>query len=178
MERLQIITPDGATTCVVLAHPHPDYGGSMHDLIVDTVFRALPTARVRFDFRSSDLDEARADVLAAIDAVPAGLDVVLCGYSFGADVSLSVDHERVSQWIAIAPPLSIVPVAEMAAPADARPTHLVVAAHDQFNPPDRAAATVAGWTNTTMEFIEGADHFFPGSARAVADAVLRRIRPV
>jgi alpha/beta superfamily hydrolase len=172
---MEIITPDGATTCVVLAHPHPDYGGSMHDLIIDTVFRALPTARLRFDFRSSEIDVARRDVLAAIDAVPEHLEVVLCGYSFGADVSLAVDHERVTQWIAIAPPLSIVPVADMAAPSDPRPTHLVVAAHDQFNPPDKASATVAGWTNTTMEVIDGADHFFGGSARVVAEAVVRQI---
>jgi alpha/beta superfamily hydrolase len=176
---VEIITPDGATTCVVLAHPHPDYGGSMHDLIVDSVFRALPTGAnvgaLRFNFGSSDIDDARRDVLAAIDAVPDGLDVVLCGYSFGADVSLAVDHERVTRWIAIAPPLSIVPVADMAAPSDARPTHLVVAAHDQFNPPDKASASIAGWTNATMEVIDGVDHFFGGSARLVAEAVVRQI---
>jgi alpha/beta superfamily hydrolase len=172
---VEIITPDGATTCVVLAHPHPDYGGSMHDMIIDTVFRALPTARVRFDFRSSDIASARDDVLAAIDAVPA-LDIVLCGYSFGADVSLSVDSPRVTQWIAIAPPLSIVPVGEMAAPMDARPKHLLVAEHDQLNPPPKVIPTVERWTNTTMEVIDGADHFFGGAARFVAEAVLRQLR--
>ena len=151
----------------------------MHDLIIDTLFRSLASVevgRVRFQFRSSDVAMARDDVLAAIDVVPPGLDVVLCGYSFGADVSLSVDSPRVVSWIAIAPPLSLVPVGAMAAPRDERPKHLVVAEHDQFNPPDRAAAAIEAWVNTTMEVIPGADHFFPGAARLVADAVLRRIR--
>jgi alpha/beta superfamily hydrolase len=173
---VEIITPDGATTAVVLAHPHPDYGGSMHDLVIDTIFRSLTdVARVRFQFRSSDIDVARADVMAAIDAVPAGLDVVLCGYSFGADVTLSVDSDRVVSWIAIAPPLSLVPVAEMAASRDDRPTHVLVAEHDQFNPPQKVIPTVEDWTNTRMELIPGTDHFFPGAARVVADAVLRLV---
>lgn len=172
---MEIITPDGATTCVVLAHPHPDYGGSMHDLIVDTVFRSLPpeVGRVRFDFRSSEIGSAQEDVRAAIDAVPDGVDVVLCGYSFGADVSLSVDSPRVVRWIAIAPPLSLVPVASMVAPADARPKHLLVAEHDQFNPPPKVIPVVEDWTATTTEVVPGADHFFGGAARLVADAVVR-----
>jgi alpha/beta superfamily hydrolase len=169
---VEIITPDGATTCIVLAHPHPDYGGSMYDSVVDAIFRSMTdVGRVRFDFRSSDIELARADVLGAIDAVPAELDVVLCGYSFGADVSLSVDSPRVTAWIAIAPPLGLVPVAEMAAPTDARPKHLLVAEHDQFNPPSKVTPTIEGWTSTTMEVIAGADHFLGGALDRVVAGV-------
>jgi alpha/beta superfamily hydrolase len=170
---VEIITPDGATTAVVLAHPHPDYGGSMHDRVVDAIFRSLTdVGRVRFDFRSSDVAIAQADVLAAIDAVPDSLDVVLCGYSFGADVSLTVDHPRVVAWIGVAPPLAIVPIADMVAATDPRPTHLLVAEHDQFDPPDVARTRIEGWTNTTMAVITGADHFLGGALDRVASEVV------
>jgi alpha/beta superfamily hydrolase len=170
---VEIITPDGATTAVVLAHPHPDYGGSMHDRVVDAIFRSLShVGRVRFDFRSSDIATAQADVVAAIDAVPEGLDVVLCGYSFGADVSLTIDHPRVVAWIGVAPPLAIVPVGDMVAPTDPRPKHLLVAEHDQFNPPASAAGRIEGWTSTTMTVLPGADHFLGGALdRVVAEVV-------
>ena len=173
---MEIITPDGATTCVVLAHPHPDYGGSMHVPVIEGLFRGLDgVARLRFDFRGSAIDLARADLVAAIDAVPVELDVVACGYSFGADVSLSVGHERITQWIAITPPLSLVPLEEMVAASDPRPKLLLPAEHDQHFPPDRAASKTAGWTNTSLEIVPGTDHFLGGATRFLVEAISARL---
>ncbi len=88
----------------VVCHPHPLYGGSMHNNVVDRLFRDLPAAGVpalRFNFRGVGASEGshgggeseRGDVVAAIDALASrhpGVPVLVAGYSFGADVALAV----------------------------------------------------------------------------------------
>jgi len=177
----QLVVPDGATVGVVLAHPHPLYGGSMWDGPPDVLFRTLPAAGVaalRFNFRgvggstgAHDRGEAeQLDVRAAAAALPAELGVVLCGYSFGADVSLSVDDPRVVGWCAIAPPLMRPAYVAEDSP---RPKLLLVPEHDQYNPPSRAGELTAGWVDTTMEVLPSADHFLGGALGRVSEAVLR-----
>src|SRR5205823_6336811 len=144
---------------------HPLYGGSMRDGAPAVLFERLPRegiAALRFNFRGVGASGGphdrggaeRLDVAAAIDAMPS-LPTVLCGWSFGADVSLCVDDDRIVAWCPIAPPLSVVPVADMVAAANVRPKHLLVPEHDQYDPPDRAAATTAGWVSTTIEVLPG-----------------------
>ena len=83
---------------VVIAHPHPLFGGSMHNKVVQTLARAFVQCgytAVRFNFRgvgkSAGLhDEGRgecADMLAVVRQVaPEGL-IALAGFSFGAFVT-------------------------------------------------------------------------------------------
>lgn len=169
--------PDGATVGVVLAHPHPLYGGTMWDGPPAWLFERLPAvgiAAIRFGFRREH-DEGRAerlDVVAAIDALPAGLAVVLCGYSFGGWVSLNVTDERVASWVAIAAPLG----GDIAAAKDPRPKHLLVPEHDQFAPPEVVAAVIDGWTSTTTSVLRGTDHFLGGAMSTVVDQVVSAIQ--
>jgi uncharacterized protein len=161
----------GAAITAVLVHPHPDMGGDRFNHVIGAIYRALPGAGVnvaRFDLSSSDPDRARADTLATLDFVDASR-VALVGYSFGADVALGVDDPRVVGWFAIAPPLRMAGVGAVA--ADPRPKALLAAARDQWSPPDRVREQTAGWTNTTVSVLEGADHFLNGHAAAVAEAV-------
>lgn len=176
---------DAGPSCgVVVCHPHPLYGGSMHANVVEALFRALPAdaaAVLRFDFRgvgasTGTHDEGRAeqlDVAAAIDAFVErwpGVPVLLAGYSFGADVALTVDDPSLSGWFAVAPPLRIVDRAEMVALTDPRPTTIATGVHDQFNPASAAAATVADAPSTTVVPIDGADHFFAVGLDAIVTA--------
>jgi hypothetical protein len=167
---------------VVLAHPHPLYGGSMRTGVPAVLFERLPAmgiAALRFNFRGVEGSTGthdrggaeRLDVRAAVGGMPAGLPVVLCGWSFGADVSLCVEDPRVAGWCCVAPPLAIVPVEEMAAAADTRPKHLLIPEHDQYDPPERAGDLTAGWAATTLTVIPGADHFVAGSMGFIADSV-------
>ena len=142
--------PAGA---VVLAHPHPLHGGSMASLVTSELFRVLPAeglSALRFNFRgvgSSEgahghgLDE-RLDVEAAVDALAGLTDqrpLVLCGWSFGADVSLTVTDPRLAGWALIAAPMRIRPTADYAAvAADPRPKLLIVPEHDEFRTPESA----------------------------------------
>src|SRR5215813_13091541 len=50
----EIDVPPDRWAGVVLAHPHPTYGGNMHANVTDALFEALPRqgiATVRFNFR-------------------------------------------------------------------------------------------------------------------------------
>ena len=49
---------------------------------------------------------------------------------------------------------------------------MLVAAHDQFAPPDVVAPLVSGWPHTTLEVIESTDHFLVGRAAAIATRVV------
>ncbi len=167
---------------VVLAHPHPLYGGDRFNPVVDTLFRELPNYgfhAVRFDFRGAggstgEHDEGnseRLDVAAAIDFLaPFNDDVWVVGYSFGSIVAMNVVEPRVSGWIAIAPPLT--EGSPVLAGRDPRPKLLLVAEHDQFCPAPRARERSATWPSTTIVDVVGTDHFLQGRVSAVAERAI------
>jgi len=194
-ERLALTTSDGERldaelsradeprAAVVLAHPHPEFGGSMHVPFIEALFRALPVAGIttlRFDFRGvgqstgahTGGDGERLDVEAAV-ASPAtqadGAPVVTVGWSFGGDVSLGVVVETIAGWVAVAPPLQV--PGHAAAGHDPRPLLLLVPEHDQLNPPDSARPKVADWESTRLEVIPSTDHFLLGRSGWVAEQV-------
>jgi alpha/beta superfamily hydrolase len=171
---------------VVLAHPHPLQGGSMRSLVTSELFAALPgrgLVALRFNFRGVEGSEGthgkgvdeQHDVLAALDALApeaadAGVPLVLAGWSFGADVSLTVADERLAGWFLVAPPLRTpAPDHPYPAAADARPKCFVIPERDQFRPPDAVRAATAGWTNTVVHDVPGADHFLVGRTKVAVD---------
>jgi alpha/beta superfamily hydrolase len=184
--------PGGAVrAAVVLAHPHPQQGGSMRSLVTSELFAALPgrgLAVLRFNFRGVGASDGhygegvaeRADIVAAVDtiadlvvdALPAGDDpvpLVLAGWSFGADVALTVDDARLAGWFLVAPPLRVRPLDEMVAARDRRPKRFVVPERDQFRRPDAARELTADWVATTVVDVPGADHFLVGRTGIAVD---------
>jgi alpha/beta superfamily hydrolase len=139
----------------VLCHPHPQYGGTMRSIVTSALFEALPASGfdcLRFNFRGVEGSEGEyssgvaepLDVVAALDAAAQaapGLPIALVGWSFGADMALVVADERVTAWVAIAPPLRFRPSTDYSTVAhDARPKLLLLAAHDEYRAPDDVAA--------------------------------------
>ena len=154
-------------------------------------------ATVKFDFRGAGgspgrHDDGRAellDVAAALDtaiaaaqrarnapATSAGLPVVdtersipvvLAGYSFGALMALAIVDERITAWLAVAPPLrpggSLIGDAPLRAASDPRPKHLLVAAHDQFASPAVVHDATTDWKSVTIVELPSADHFLNGA---------------
>lgn len=177
--------PRDARCAAAILHPHPRMGGDRHNAVVDALFRALPTAGVavlRVDFRGVGRSTGGYDggvgerldglaALATLDAALPELPLWSLGYSFGADVALSIDHERLAGWVVVAPPLAVVGEAPPAA-APGRPTVLVVPAHDQFAPPEAARSATAEWADTTLEEVPMADHFLVGRLDAMVELVL------
>jgi len=157
---------------VVICHPHPLFGGNRFNIVVETLFTALPATgfrALRFDFRSTHGDgvDERLDVVAAIDALdaldePTSRPMFLVGYSFGAAVALNTRHRRIDAMVAIAPPLTT-----MSASEPTVPTLVITPRHDQFCAPEEAAAIVASWPGAEFQILDAADHFLSGS---VADA--------
>lgn len=108
---------------VVICHPHPEYGGSMHNNVVEAVMGALLPlgySTLRFNFRGvggsggyseGTLTDSR-DVGAALDFVQDRDDfdpMYLVGYSYGAWVGLfhAVSDTRVKGWAGISPPVNM-----------------------------------------------------------------------
>ncbi len=169
---------------IVVAHPHPLYGGDRTHPIVTSLTDAAAAAgyvALRFDFRGTgrstgihdkgtgevnDMNAALAYVAAII---PIGTPLVAAGYSFGGAMALRSNELRTSHRIGVAAPLAM--LGPGVAPLE--PTLLIVPRHDQYTTPDQAAAGVATWPNPpTLEIIEGADHFLMGFTAEVTKRAL------
>ncbi len=105
---------------VVICHPHPLMGGSMHNNVVETirdVFSSSDYSTLRFNFRGVEestgrYDEGRGekqDVLSACSFMKSkGVEkIILAGYSFGAWVCCRLLKDKPPQMIStilISPP--------------------------------------------------------------------------
>ncbi|MDG1366453.1 MAG: alpha/beta hydrolase [Acidimicrobiales bacterium] len=167
----------------VACHPHPLFGGSRHDTVVTAMVGGALAAGwrvVRFDFRGAGAstgkhsggEAERVDVVAVLDSLGANDRLVLGGYSFGADVALSIADERIERWVCSAPVLNVFD--QFAAATDPRPTHLIAGAHDQFRSSSALREATARWHSTDISEVATADHFF-GGAHAKVTACVREI---
>src|SRR5258708_32090312 len=112
----------GLRAAVVLAHPHPQHGGTMHTKAVYQAAKALSRigcAVLRFNFRGAgasaggftngpgEMDDFRAGIDFMHGRYPTAR-VWAAGMSFGAWIALTVaaDATAISTLIGIAPPLS------------------------------------------------------------------------
>jgi alpha/beta superfamily hydrolase len=117
---------------VVICHPHPMHGGSMHNKVVTMIersLRELGARTVRFNFRgvgasAGEYDDGRGetlDLLAVAEWVREQRpdDVLwLAGFSFGAYVALlGARHLPVRQMISVAPPVGRWDFSAILAPA-------------------------------------------------------------
>ena len=175
----------GSDQWAILCHPHPLYGGSMHDAVLDTVATVLAEqdiGRVRFNFRGvgasgGQYDEGRgeADDLVAVRDWLAGEhapeELWLCGYSFGSNVVWRARTRipEARRIVLIAPPVGAM---EFAPPDRAEAPQVIVVAGDRDAFVDLNA--LRQWSGDCCEVrtVDGADHFFGGRWDALA-AVLR-----
>ncbi len=171
---------------VVFAHPHPQYDGSMHTKVVFRSAKALARIGcevVRFNFRGvgqsagafDSGDGEMADFKAAIDFMAArrpGVPIWAAGMSFGAWIALEAGaaDDRVSQLLAIAPPVDRYPFT--AVRACVKPKFLIHGEGDELV----ALQDVWRFYGELVEpkelvVIDAADHLFDGRTSEVADAI-------
>jgi len=184
--------PAAPRLAVAIAHPHPQFGGDMYNNVVSALFRHAPQLDVtvlRFNFRGVGSSTGghergageRDDLRAALDFLAAdspSLPLVIAGYSFGAEVALTVDHPRSVGWFAVSPVFQMFPADQVVAADDERPKRLVIAEHDQYVPPVGARESTRGWRSTTIEVATMVDHFFAAGTQAVIDAFGRFVDEV
>lgn len=182
-------TPE-ATHAALVAHPHPLYGGTLHNKVVFHTMKALNALGLpvlRFNFRGAGLSQGEHDNGAGeVDDVRAALDwldrefhlpLVFAGFSFGAAVGLraACPDPRVCALISLGTPLT--PVGDRVYAYEflktcAKPKLMVSGARDQFGP--RAgleALAVALPEPKQLVILEGADHFFEGRLREMRETV-------
>ena len=167
-----------ADRCAVLCHPHPLYGGSMHDAVLDALskaFRSRSVAVLRFNFRGvggsagvhDDGKGETDDVMAAAEWIrqqSGARELILGGYSFGAAMAIkAVAAMACDQLVLVAPPVALI---EGLSPP-AQPACVILGSEDQFV--DAAAAQGFFGEATGLHVIEGADHFFFGAHGTITE---------
>ena len=190
LEGLLALPERDAAGAAVVCHPHPMYGGSMYNNVVEAVLDALwkrGFATLRFNFRGVegsegeyDGGEGEADDAAAAVKFLAGKtgakSVTLAGYSFGASVAVraGLRDPMVTGVIAVALPVGVMNIE--AGERASKPLLLISGDHDSYSPlePLRSFAEQLG-SSARLEIVAGADHFFggyePGLSEVVAAAL-------
>lgn len=184
--------PENAPRAVaVLAHPHPQLGGTMLTRAVHEAAKALSgigVATLRFNFRGvgssagafDDGAGEQEDFRAALDFAAArfpGLPIWAAGMSFGSWVALTVGaaDPRVSLLLAIATPANHYTYEGLR--ASNRPTFFIHGEEDEVTPL-RFVRKLYGEIDEPKELvlIEGADHVFDGRASEVGEAIAELLR--
>ncbi len=179
--RLQVHIDEPQTSrpgAAVVCHPHPQYGGTMHNKVVHTLVRAFNLAglpALRFNFRGvqdseGTYDEGRGevdDVLAAVHAArarwPQG-PLWLAGFSFGAAAALRAAGDALPDGglVTVAPPVGYFAARPLTG-LPAAPWLLVQGdADDVVDPPEVLTWASRQQPEPVVHVLEGVGHFFHG----------------
>jgi len=172
----------------LVCHPHPLYGGTMHNKVVHRVAGALFArggAVLRFNFRGvgrtqGTHDRGRGelqDALALLDWLrrrhPAA-DSWVAGFSFGSWVAsrLAASEPAVRRLLLVAPPVHTQTFEEMR--TCAVPKLVVQGTADDVCRPENLERVFPTWAEPRhLEWVEGASHFFDRRLSELAAAVER-----
>ena len=176
---------------VVLCHPHPQFGGTMDNKVVQTLARAflqLGYRAVRFNFRGvggsvgtwdegrGEIDDALA-VIAAQRAAAPGLPLALGGFSFGGYVAAQAAARLADDPLQPAPVERLVLVgpatSRFTMPATVAPDTVVI--HGEADDVVPLAATL-DWARPQVLpviVLPGVGHFFHGQLTRLKDQVLQ-----
>lgn len=175
----------------VIAHPHPLFGGSMQNKVVQTLARAFVQCgwrAVRFNFRGVGASEGgyddgrgeQTDMLSVIEqtALP-GQALALAGFSFGACVT---SHALARTWgTRTIDKVVLVGVAasrfQMAAlPLDAHDATLVLHGEQDDTVELHSVMDWARPQSLPVMVIPGVEHFFHGQLPLLKSLVMRHLR--
>ena len=184
--------PEGASPrgVAVIAHPHPLFGGTMDNKVVQTLARAFVQCgwtAVRFNFRgvgasAGTHDEGRGeldDLLTVVRELAPEGPLALAGFSFGAFVTSHALARLWSEREVVAAVLvgtaarrfTVAPV-----PPEAHLRTLVVhGEHDETVP----LTSVMDWARPQLlpvTVIPGGGHFFHGQLGLLKDLVVRHLQ--
>jgi uncharacterized protein len=186
----RVRAPAAATRAVVLCHPHPLYGGTMHSAVVLAIAKLLAekggpnVAHLRFNYRGVGASEGRysegigeiADARAAIRALRARAPrakMTVCGYSFGTFVGLraAVLEGGIERVMLVAPAVRIFHFVKEDGGSFQGRLAIFVGDNDEFC--DVAEAEeLAQDLGARLTVFPGADHYFLKSRRKLAEAVV------
>jgi alpha/beta superfamily hydrolase len=177
----------------VVCHPHPLFGGTMHNKVVYRAAKAtleagLPT--LRFNFRGVGKSEGRfAEGIGERDDVRAALDflqlrypqipVCLMGFSFGAVVGLTVGaHDpRVAALVGLGVPVATSSLDVLREAHN--PILILQGTEDIYGPRQQIEALFSTLPEPKrLRWVRGADHFFTGKLEEVQSVVREFVEQV
>lgn len=179
-----------ATHAALVCHPHPVFGGTLHNKVVFHIMKALNSFGfpvLRFNFRGAGLSQGQHDngegevddVRVALEWLhhEFGLPMIFAGFSFGAAVGsrAACPDSRIKAVINVGTPVS---------PVEARsydlnflnscvkPKLFVSGENDEYGPRDALEKLVKSAPDPKKLVIIGhADHFFEGKLNEMRAAV-------
>jgi alpha/beta superfamily hydrolase len=190
LEALLNAGAENATRAALVCHPHPLYGGTLHNKVVFHTMKALnhfgyPV--LRFNFRGAGLSQGEhehgdgevEDVRTALDWLDREfhLPLIFAGFSFGAAVGLlaACPDARVGAVIGLG--LPVVTIDDRDYDFEflrncTKPKLFVSGDRDQFGPRAKLEGTVGSLPEPKkLVIIEGADHFFAGRLRELRETI-------
>ncbi len=184
----EIKEPETFDTAIVICHPHPLFGGTMYNNVVDSLFNILPERGImtlRFNFRGVGNSQGkyeggvgeREDVNAAVTYLKTTFSkaekIAVAGYSFGAWVGLlaaSVNN-MVDFMIAIAPPITLFNFNYLK--NTKKPKLFIIGDSDDFTPLNDFLVFYEEIPNPKKYVIlPGVDHFYRGHELKLAEIIV------
>src|ERR1051326_3162849 len=180
--------PD-ANYAALVCHPHPLYGGTMHNKVVFAAMKALNGLgfpALRFNFRGAGRSEGKhdrgrgelEDVKAALDWLGEqfNLPIVFTGFSFGAVTGMRVccPDDRVKALISLGTPVEAEDrlYSYEFLGGCLKPKLFISGTQDQYGPrPQLEQMFRLAAEPKEFVWIEGAEHFFEGKLEKVRAAI-------
>jgi alpha/beta superfamily hydrolase len=177
----------------VVCHPHPLFGGTMHNKVVYQAAKSLSALGMpvlRFNFRGTGLSAGehdrgigeRGDVRTALDFLHAefsSAELLVAGFSFGSMVGLRLgcQDNRVVRLIGLGIPVNNTDFSFLR--ECAKPKLFVHGEHDEHGalPKVRELFATLPGENLLVD-VPGADHFFVGKLDQVDRAIVHWLTPV
>jgi len=176
----------------LVCHPHPLFGGTMHNKVVFQAAKALDSlgiAVLRFNFRGAGLsegihDKGRGeldDVRAALQFLAGefpGTPLLVAGFSFGCWVGLRAGCEdrRVEKLIGIGAPVNNSDFSYLA--KCVKPKLFVHGSNDEHGDVEKVRQMVASLPGENeLVVVDGVDHFFAGKIEELGKAIRDWLQP-
>lgn len=174
----------------VIAHPHPLFGGTMDNKVVQTLARAFVACgwtAVRFNFRGVDGSEGvhdegrgeREDMRRVIEQVAPDGPLAIAGFSFGAFVASCAAEplwarRDIRQLVLVGTAAARFSVATL--PAEVHERTLVVHGEQDDTVPLAAVLDWARPQSLPVTVVPGGGHFFHGQLPLLKGLVVRHLR--
>jgi alpha/beta superfamily hydrolase len=188
LEAIYRPTRDDAERVALVLHPHPLYGGTMHNPVVFHCARALQELgyeTLRINFRGvgessgeyahgrGEVEDARTALDFLLAAQPAARQVLVAGFSFGAAIGLELGcaDPRVNQLLAIGTPAGHFDLRFLARCSKAK--LFVHGERDDVAPLAALQALLRELPQPAdLRVLPGGSHFFEGQLDALREAIL------
>jgi alpha/beta superfamily hydrolase len=183
--------PDGAPIGIALvAHPHPLYGGTMENKVVQTMARSLVSlgyATARLNFRGVGRSQGAHDkgrgetedaalLLTYMKQQYPGLPLVLCGFSFGTYIVGQLHQRLVAEGQPVKRMMLVAVTAGKWNPPAVPGNTVVVHGEDDDMIPLADALKWARPHDVPVIVIPGCDHFFNHKLHHLRDILLDAFR--